>query len=1511
MNLDWSDLRTWDGSQNRAFELLCDQLAAAEAVPAGSTFVAKAAPDAGVECYWCLPNGDEWAWQAKFFRDPPGDAQWKQMDESVEVALRKHPRLTRHTFCLPRDREDPRIASQEWFMDRWNARVDRWRQLAEEQGTDVEFLYWGEFEILDRLSHDTHAGRLYFWFNRECLHQQWFEDRIQTVKANAGPRYSPELNVELPISKVFDGLGRSLDFVPQNLKTVCRQLSTAWKNADRPVCRESVEPSFFTLQKSVQEIIALIDKIPETGVLPLPFSQLKELAAASVRLASECIDELDRAAAAAQEEKRGRLAEKGTMAIGPSKSESIRFGAYYLNQVAGVLSGLLSFTEGAEGRLANLPALLLVGDAGAGKTHLFCDVADRRVRSGFPAVVLLGEQFNDEEPWTQIIKILGLSCSRKEELLGSLEASAQCTGSRALILIDALNEGEGRSLWHKHLAGMLSTLAGYPWIGIALSVRTSYEHIVVPEQLVQQERLVRCEHDGFSEVEYDATHKFFEYYSIQSPTVPFMTPEFWNPQFLKLFCMAIHGRGLTTIPAGLGGITPLIDFFLSSIEDRLCRPEHLDYDPSSRLVYKAIDRLAERLADTGKTWVPRDEARSLVDEFLPSRGWDRSLFGGMLSEGLIAADLYFVGRDEPPVEGIRFSYERLTDHLVTGHLLEKHLDSENPLSSFASGQFLGDIVADENAAWRNRGLVEALSIQLPERTGKELFELAPRCSGFRPVEEAFLESLVWRKPSTIRQPAIDYIDSSIIRTEQGYYALLNTLITVGPRREHPLNARFLHGNLKAASLPHRDATWSIYLHWQYGSHGIVDRMIYWAWSAADKRYAEDEAVFLTSLVLGWFLTSSNRFVRDRSTKAIIALLEGRLNVLEAFIREFVDVNDSYVLERIFAAAYGCVMRSADTEGIGRVAQTTYDLVFKEGNPPVDVLTRDYARGVIEVALLHRCHVEVSADRVRPPYRSDWPDDIPSEAELKQNYYPKDISKDPGYSSIWFSVMSHLGDFSRYIIGTNSGSFEWTSRRIGKEYGPTKKQLYERFKASLTRKQEEAFSAYEAVRHTNEFFVRFDDKGRAEIFRREYSEEEWAALREKALQRLEKTLGKSKLRAFVSAAMSYLEDPKDETAFDLSMAERWIFKRVVDLGWTPELFGEFDRNINYNDMRGTRKPERIGKKYQWIAYHEFLARVSDNFTWVGRWDDDPAYEGPWQLLVRDIDPSVLLQSTGYRPYEEFPSWWFPVSYDHWDDTADPVTWLQTNGDLPDPKTLIDLRHPDNAQEWLMLSGLLKWEQPVPAGEDKYETARKEIWYSISASIVRKEEEDEIFRWARTQNLERHSTPLGPDLHNTYLGEYPWARSVPSREDWDPGEQSGFPRPVVASSSRYVWSSGYDCSIDDTMSIAVPCRWLVQEMDLRWKWPDSVFVDDEGRVVAFDPSVHDKGESVLLFNKALFSDFLDRNGYAVVWTLVGEKQILGPSTGPREYNGRLEISGACRLDKGALELHLNPVFHGPEL
>ncbi len=96
--------------------------------------------------------------------------------------------------------------------------------------------------------------------------------------------------------------------------------------------------------------------------------------------------------------------------------------------------------------------------------------------------------------------------------------------------------------------------------------------------------------------------------------------------------------------------------------------------------------------------------------------------------------------------------------MVAKYLLDRHLNHANPSESFLLDQPLGKLIKDEAACWRNRGLLEALSIQVPERIQKEVTEVASYCADFQPVMESFVKSLIWRDPASITEATLQYIN---------------------------------------------------------------------------------------------------------------------------------------------------------------------------------------------------------------------------------------------------------------------------------------------------------------------------------------------------------------------------------------------------------------------------------------------------------------------------------------------------------------------------------------------------------------------------------------------------------------------------------------------------------------------------------------------------------------------------------------------------------------------------------
>ena len=165
----------------------------------------------------------------------------------------------------------------------------------------------------------------------------------------------------------------------------------------------------------------------------------------------------------------------------------------------------------------------------------------------------------------------------------------------------------------------------------------------------------------------------------------------------------------------------------------------------------------------------------------------------------------------------------------------------------------------------------------------------------------------------------------------------------------------------------RDFWWSTFLHHQHERKRAVDRLVAWGWSDQDKTHVNKKNIHLCSVALCWFLTTPNRSLRDKTTQALIALLTKRLSVVLQLLKQFKDVNDPYVSERLYGVAYGCAIRSRSEEKeLQELSQWIYDEIFKGSNPPVNILLRDYARGVIEFALQEKINIQISREKNTAP-----------------------------------------------------------------------------------------------------------------------------------------------------------------------------------------------------------------------------------------------------------------------------------------------------------------------------------------------------------------------------------------------------------------------------------------------------------------------------------------------------------------------------------------------------------------
>lgn len=1486
MSLNWENLRAWSGSVKIAFEKLCCQLAEYEQIENKDKFRVKGTRDAGVECFWKLENDSEWGWQAKFHLTPPNSSQWQNLDESVKTALEKHPQLVKYIVCFPIDRDDPKIDSES-FMDKWDNRVEKWEDWADAKGMEVEYEYWGEYEIFERLSQDQHAGRRKFWFDEHWFSQKWFKEHLKEQTRKAGNRYTPEINVDLPIVEKFNSLTRREAFYKKirDHRSSIRDDHKFIYQSDLKSLDEQLAQSF---EHNIEEIYKRIQEIGQHTYQPIKFEDL-------LSVTSNTIDEVEYFLdlVATKEEQKKEESKKG------QSEKDYRNLKYHLRQLLHSLNDLIDYCNSKEAKLSNKKALLLTGTGGIGKTHLLCDVAQERIESELPTLLLFGTDFIHAEPWAQISQIIQLGETR-QELLGAFDAAAQANNTHALIIIDALNEGRGKTIWEHQLGGLLEVLKNYPRISIAVSVRSTYRKAIIDESLIG-DLLIEIYHEGFADHEYKATEIFFDYYDIERPQVPLLIPEFSNPLFLKLFCKALQNENKHKIEEGIKGITAVYSFFLDSINSKLSSIDVLDFDPKEKKVQKTVQALAEELAKTTERYLKRDKAKETANKYLPGRSYDKSLFKHLISEGVLR-EVPIYKSDSEWEEGIDFAYEKFADHLIAKSLIDQYLKDGDVKFE--------ELIEERDKLW-DRGLIDALSIQVPERLEVELIDILPEEQINRYHLESFVESIKWRDVNTINDHNLDIINEYIIIDRHLNNELLESFLTVSTNPDHPYNAKFIHRHLQNNfCLAERDSWWVEYLHYHYNEDSSIKRIVDWAWSDTDKSHIKDEAILLCGIILSWFFPSTNKNLRDQATKALVVLFSTRLKLFPRLFEIFKNVDDPYVHERLVGAGYGVCMRSNDTGAKVELAKAIYSEYFKDNQPPIHLLLRDYARGIIENTIQNTSITGIDVSKIRPPYDSEWPSYIPQKNELEKLYDRNEEGKrkqsDIVQSSIFFSVYG--GDFGRKKVQNEFGSFNWSSERLSQER--TTKEKVQEYIDSLTQRQTkllEEYLEYLSIQRKEIRKIGRDDK--IEVKGKLYTRRQFSRKVKAKENYFLRSIGKKKQMKYDEFVKHYVKNAHHyRESFNSDLAKRWILERILEIGWSKELHGDFDQLI-----RGYRRGNvgKISDKYKWIAFYEFLGIVSDHFKFTGG-DTKDTYEGPWQLMVRDIDPSIVIQEGKADSWKSStPSWWFTADYQNWQDEKEDREWLNSIEDLPELNKLIEIDNSTYGSKWICLDSYYKWDQRNKNEEIESQKPFKELWYNVNSYLIKRSVLEKIFEWAKNQKFYGRWMPTPHDEHRLYLGEYYWStgfKQIYNNVGWEtdisPSEGNSIPGSILHTCYYFLKEDANDYSLNDNINIRLPNEDIFRKMNLVWDGVEGHFYNSQGELVIYDPSVIENGPSALLVRKNPLKNFLVENNYSLFWTLTGEKLIH--THGMNDYRGRLEISGAYRYIDGSLKGFIDGEF-----
>ncbi|MHA6764039.1 NACHT domain-containing protein [Streptacidiphilus sp. PAMC 29251] len=1400
----WWAIRPWEGSQHRAFEELCFQLR--DEAPPGWQTIKTAAPDGGVEWYDLAPDGTAHGFQVKFVADV--DALRPLARESAETvgSNRASRNIVKLTFLVPFDLPDPtpitpKGRTRVGARDRWNTEVTRWKKdLPGLDDMTIEFVGGGE--LLERLNRPGNEGRRWFFFEQRALGPDWFREQMTASERAAESRYTPLNHVPLPLSRIIDACALPPEYrerLARRSRDLHKAVARVTQEWELLLTALHEQPIVAQARSTIDPLLAQAKVAADTLLRELPGPGPRKGLPASdgYDLVNDIKAVLEKVTARIKDTARLLEASELTQQLPESRAVQLSNRVGGLAEDHGSVDRAIRAAEGLGDELgsdsaqaAESRAWLLLGEAGQGKTHLLVDAARRAVDGNRPALVLFGQELQGHDVLTQLGRHCGLGDMAHRDLLQAMNAVGEASDCRFLLIIDALNDADDPSGWKTELPRLQGLLEAYPHIALVVSCRTTLKDLVLPEHFEGPQ----SSHPGFKGREMEALESYLRDLPSALPQVPMLAPAFTNPLFVKLYVDSLreavrqhYGEGSVQV---LRDRSAVFDAFVDMRSRQIC--QKLRLDPADQPVHQALETLAAHMAQDGMSVLSRTQARAVVDAFAPHRTeWPDTMLGQLLAHGLLSNERAFA---LPGQIAIGFPYQAFGDDRVVHAVLNLHRDELGNLGSsetLAAGSPLRAWLEDAPG-----NQLEAATVLLPETTGRELADLlthpssqddtdaSPEGRRQRAMASSLVTTLPLRSAASVTKRTV-----ALLREAGQAYGLserlLEAIIAVTAEPGHCLNADHLHGHLIRRTRPDRDASWGRQTYYALTHPTALHRLLRWAEQyplpahlrldesptpgrtlqprartrdnipPSRPRPADDEVVRLAATTLTWTLTSPNRFLRDRATKALVQLLLGHpktlLDIAERFLRQdAAKVDDPYLFERLILVGYGVFARTGSApDELRQFAELLLDRVYGDPGGPVhasrNVLVCHAATRTISLASSTAVITHEQASVAAHPHACPPVGPAPTEDQIKERYPRNPESPRQSWGSI-LSSLSAFGDFARYQVEPAVGNFSKLPltalrprpRRERRSDPPRlSTDGIPAFIASLPADVRTALGTPEAVQ------ALLDQSGTAH-----------------------QILDNTQLAHLQGCQVQPTEDEVlADSPIDTDWATRWIAARVDDLGWSPDLFGEFDQFRGApSSARQDHKAERFGKKYQWLALHELVERLANHHHVREIYDDDaPVFQGPDPGLL-DIDPTLpparhLLDEDDEALEERVDQSTFPADPADFRAPATPWLpgpddeldkWISSKENLPDLSDLA-VRTDEAGRRWAVLYEYVR-DSWAGQGWDMSE-GQAEQWHLIHSWIVAKAQRPALLRFLKTRSLMGRWMPAPREHHGVYLAQIP--------------------------------------------------------------------------------------------------------------------------------------------------------------
>lgn len=954
--ISWDKFISTQLSKNKSFEDLCYQLAVSVYGELGKfTRVDDSGGGDGVEFYLTLNNGDEWGWQAKFFPDKRlNSSRKKQIKKSLHTSHNTHPRLKKWFLCLIGDLT---VDEDTWFKKTLSTLTyDGVPVLPKEHNIELEI--WGYSEIQTLLIKRPDINN--YFFSDKLFTWDWFSDRYRLVKESnpIKSKYVDQLHLNLipnnTVPRLLGGihLQSLLEIAIQTYDTriprsgyleeinVLKECIDKFKYNEKSTDLLTLIGNQYFSYEEVAACIREIKSFADTGDFYLKSAKI-------VPIMSNVYEKLSKYTS---EYKRYSVNLKQII-VNENFSEAEKDREIFIKAIFSPLTILTLALDLLRDSiklfdLLNQSELHITGAAGMGKTHAAVSIAEKQFVSDQPALLILGSRLNGQTLSEAIKNALDIPISWSwANALGALNIAAKQYNCRIPIIIDGLNESpHWRELWKDHLESFIKEIKdSYKNLVIITTYRSTYEHEIFPANYFNENKKVKLTLFGFGSWTSQAINKYLSFYKIRSNDVSHMLKHFDHPLYLRIFCEATNRerKEIVTVTFKNESLFEVFDMYLKSCNENICnllnKPLRLNKD----FLKGKLNQIAQEIWHNKARGIPHDRKILEDNEIIAFE-----------EEGVLT---YRELNQDSNTEEIYFSYDALAGYVIARYIIEQYKEKSQCVDFIQSSEFLSTLTAEKQHHPFSNDILKFLLILFFKE--KDIFV----CDFLdnNAVKRSTIESIFEMESSQIKkyQPKIEKFLRKEFSDNRNCDVIFSKILTNEEDPDHPFNFDFWSELIKSISITTRDLLWTEYIRKE--DELFTEHVNEFENCCKDAKKISI-GIHCNAKKTMWILTSTIRGLRDLATRSLYYYSCRYHKEFLELLEYSLSINDPYVIERMFAVAYGLSMAIYNSlsdndfraNWLNRYALLAFDTFFsKEAtHSTTHILTRDYAKRIIDISL---------------------------------------------------------------------------------------------------------------------------------------------------------------------------------------------------------------------------------------------------------------------------------------------------------------------------------------------------------------------------------------------------------------------------------------------------------------------------------------------------------------------------------------------------------------------------------